>query len=238
MKRIIKALITHISLVPKGANGKDFLIVKNQEREDSLIKSVPILKTDDDKRLVTGVVYAPDTVDSQGDFMEAEAIEESAHEFMKNYRNIDIKHSFNENHNIQVVESYIAKSDFKINNELIKKGTWLMTIWVNDDEVWESVKRGEFKGFSMGGTGIREEVKKENEMTEEQIRELVKNEIGEAVKELKALFVNANQEEQEEEKEITKIENNVYYRPISNQLESQESIQKSNTKNIWANLNL
>ena len=158
LKKITKANITHVSFVPKGANGQDFLIVKEDGVTPDLQVESPIIKMDDDKRLVTGVVYAPGVVDTQGEFMEAEAIEEAAHEFLAKHRNTDVRHSFVTNEGVEIVESAVAKADYELDGVPIKKGTWTITTKVKDDKLWEGIKKGEYNGFSMGGSGIREEV--------------------------------------------------------------------------------
>ncbi len=163
-KKITKANITHISLVPKGANGIDFLIVKGEDAP-TVAADVPILKVDKEKRIVTGVVYEPNVPDSQGDFMEADTIEKTAYAFMENHQNIDIKHDFKTNDQLKVIESYIAKSEETIGNKKVQPGTWIMSVKVNDDAIWEGVKKGDFNGFSMGGTGVKEEVQIEETPT-------------------------------------------------------------------------
>lgn len=157
LKKITKANITHVSLVPKGANGIDFLIVKGEDTP-TVTADIPILKVDEEQRVVTGVVYEPNVPDSQGDFMEADVIEKTAYAFMENHQNIDIKHNFKTNNQIKVIESYIAKNEETIGNKKVQPGTWVMSVKVNDDTVWEGVKKGDFNGFSMGGTGVKEEV--------------------------------------------------------------------------------
>ena len=164
LKRITKANITHVSLVPKGANGIDFLIVKGEDAP-TVAADVPILKVDKEKRIVTGVVYEPNVPDSQGDFMEADTIEKTAYAFMENHQNIDIKHDFKTNDQLKVIESYIAKSEETIGNKKVQPGTWIMSVKVNDDAIWEGVKKGDFNGFSMGGTGVKEEVQIEETPT-------------------------------------------------------------------------
>lgn len=176
LKKIIKANITHVSLVPKGANGIDFLITKGEDTPQVAF-DVPILKVNEEKKIVTGVVYEPDVVDSQGDFMDAETIEKTAYDYMENQQNIDIKHDFKTNKNLKVVESYITKSDTTIGDKKVKAGTWVMSVKINDDSVWSQVKKGEINGFSMGGTGVKEEVqetvKKEEQGVLEKIKELL-----------------------------------------------------------------
>lgn len=157
LKKIVKASITHVSLVPKGANGVDFLIVKGEEAP-VVTTQMPILKINEDKHIITGVVYEPNIPDSQGDFMDAETIEKTAYDFMENHQNIDIKHDFKANENIKVVENYITKSEETIGDKKVQPGTWVMSVKVNDDTIWEGVKKGDFNGFSMGGSGIKEEV--------------------------------------------------------------------------------
>jgi hypothetical protein len=36
----------------------------------------------------------------------------------------------------------------------VRKGTWLMTWRIKDDELWEGVKAGEFTGFSIGAKAV------------------------------------------------------------------------------------
>jgi hypothetical protein len=72
---------------------------------------------------------------------------------MKNSGKPDIQHCFEKADNVEIVESYVAKSDMEIEGQQIKKGTWLMTMEVADDDVWGKIEKGEITGFSMGGTG-------------------------------------------------------------------------------------
>lgn len=116
---------------------------------------LPINKVDSDKRLVTGVVLEPDTVDSQGDIVSAEVIEEAAHNFLSRYNQqtqLGIMHSVFGKLGIELVESYIAPVDFALNGVDVKKGTWIITTKILDDALWEKVKKGEITGYSVGGT--------------------------------------------------------------------------------------
>lgn len=73
--------------------------------------------------------------------------------YAKNGNQVDLQHSFEPLEDAAVVESYVAKCDMEINGQSIKKGTWLMTVEVNDPDVFEAIKKGEITGFSMGGVG-------------------------------------------------------------------------------------
>jgi len=114
-----------------------------------------ILKADE-KQIVTGVVLEPDTVDSQGDVISAQSIEDAAYRFMLKSRVIGYRHS--KKAKAEVVESYTAPQDLEINGHKVKKGSWIMSVHISDDNLWRQVKEGVITGFSVGGFGIREEV--------------------------------------------------------------------------------
>ena len=154
---IVNAKISFVSLVDKAANKKSFSIIKSADNiKPTFQRQVPILKTDEAKRLVTGVVYEPDVLDAHEEFMTEDSIEKSAHLFLKEFRNVDKQHDFTSGYG-EVVESWVAKSEMKLGEEDIKKGTWLMSVHVTDDDTWEGIQKGEITGFSMGGVGERVE---------------------------------------------------------------------------------
>lgn len=156
-RSISDAQIQFVSLVDKAANKKSFLIAKAEDGKASFSAYGKIVKTDTDSHYVTGIVYEPMTEDSQGDYMTEEEIRKAAHWFAKNGDGIDIQHNFEKFEKAEVVENWIAKADFEIGKEKIKKGTWLMTVEITDPDVWAAVEKGEITGFSMGGTGIYSE---------------------------------------------------------------------------------
>jgi len=57
-----------------------------------------------------------------------------------------------------VVESYIAPQDFTINDQTVKKGSWVMSVKVHCPDLWEQIKAGEVTGFSIGAVGIRQSI--------------------------------------------------------------------------------
>lgn len=156
-RSISDAQIQFVSLVDKAANKKSFLIAKSEDGKASFSAYGKIVKTDTDSHYVTGIVYEPMTEDSQGDYMTEEEIRKAAHWFAKNGDGIDIQHNFEKFEKAEVVENWIAKADFEIGKEKVKKGTWLMTVEITDPDVWAAVEKGEITGFSMGGTGIYSE---------------------------------------------------------------------------------
>ena len=117
----------------------------------------PILKSDDEARIVYGVVLEPDTVDLQGDVLTLDTIENAAHKYLITHRTVGDSHS--RAAGAEVVESYLAPADLELGGQIISRGTWIMGVHVTDDNLWEAVKSGDYTGFSIGGMGERKELK-------------------------------------------------------------------------------
>lgn len=147
---MINAKITHVSYVDKAANQKQFFFMKSEKENDFEKQIKVIVKADDAQRLVYGIVYEPNVADAHGDYMTPEEIEKAAHGFLKDAREIDKQHDFQGGVG-EVVESYIAPSDFEMGDELIKKGSWVLVTKASD-EIWEQIQKGEITGYSMAGT--------------------------------------------------------------------------------------
>ncbi|MGK8833738.1 XkdF-like putative serine protease domain-containing protein [Bacillus paranthracis] len=163
--------VSFVSIVDKAANKKKFFLTKS-EQEPTFEKEVKIIKgEDEEQKLVYGIVYSPgsaddpETHDAHGDFMTAEEIEKSAHNFIAKYRNIDTQHDFNAGAG-EVVESYVAPVDMEINGETITKGTWVLVTKATD-EIWEDIKDGKMTGYSLAGVAETEVIEEEVTKTEE-----------------------------------------------------------------------
>ncbi|WP_309087186.1 XkdF-like putative serine protease domain-containing protein [Domibacillus sp.] len=152
-RQLVNAEITHVSYVDKAANQKQFFFTKSANQTVPTFQKeikVFINKEEAAQQLVYGLVYEPGVEDAHGDFMTAEEIEKAAHGFMKDARNIDKQHDFNAGVG-EVVESYIAPTDFTIGEETITKGSWVMVTKASD-EIWEEIQKGSITGYSMAGT--------------------------------------------------------------------------------------
>lgn len=150
---ITDAKISFVSLVNKAANKKQFLITKAENGQADFSTYGKIVKTDKESHYVTGIVYEPMSEDAHGNYMTADEIQKAAYWYAKNGNKVDLQHTFVKCEGANVVESWIEKSDCKIGDSEIKKGTWLMTMEITDEAVWDSIEKGEITGFSMGGVG-------------------------------------------------------------------------------------
>lgn len=150
---ITDAKIQFVSLVDKAANKRQFLLKKEAGGRATFTTYGRIVKADAENHYVTGIVYEPMAEDSHGNFMTEDEITKAAYYFAKNGNKVDLQHSFEPLDGAAVVESWISKADFEIDGEAIQKGTWLMTVEVADESVWDGIEKGEITGFSMGGLG-------------------------------------------------------------------------------------
>jgi hypothetical protein len=119
-----------------------------------------LLKVDKAKRIVYGLFLVPEKADHDGDVISEEDIEKVAHGFIADYRTIDEMHK--DVISADIVESAIAWEDgLKYYGKELTKGTWFGAIKVHDKEVWEKVRNGTYKGFSVRISGVREPIKED-----------------------------------------------------------------------------
>lgn len=149
--------ISFVSLVDKAANKRQFLVTKADDGSASFTSIGRIVKADADAHEVTGIVYEPMTEDTDGNYMTEEEIFKAAHYFMKNAGGVDLQHSFEPLEGAYVAESHVARCEEEIGGQKIAKGTWVMTMDIEDPEIFEKIEKGELTGFSMGGTGMYSE---------------------------------------------------------------------------------
>lgn len=122
-------------------------------------RTLSIQKADKKKQVVYCVVLSPEELDTQDDWMTPEDIEDAAHIFMRNSRAIGSEHS--KVIDAEPVESYIAPQDMNWEEgpygpQVVKKGSWVIGIKVNDPKEWKKVEDGEYQGVSVGGFGLRD----------------------------------------------------------------------------------
>ena len=162
-RRLLKIHVDFISLVGKGANQKIILWKSAQnvgygQSGISLNKRFAIVKVDDDQQLVTGIVYAPEEVDTEGDTASAEVIKAAAYAFMEETQTDQVDKSHNEKADEGfVAESWIVRKGDPTFDEV---GAWAVVIKVTDDKTWQEIKRGEITGLSMGGRALAQDIDK------------------------------------------------------------------------------
>jgi hypothetical protein len=114
-----------------------------------------IVKVDPDQRLVFGWFSVIEengqpVVDSQGDVIDEVELEKAAYDFVLNAR---VASEMHKNIGIgDLVESMMfTKEKQKVLGIDLGKVGWWGAFKVSDDAVWESIKKGEYPAFSIGG---------------------------------------------------------------------------------------
>lgn len=143
---------------------------KNEGESCDFELYAPIFKSDDeeDERIFFALVLEPfskdaEIGDGEGDIYTAKDIEFAAHYWMENFGSIGLMHETLIDDKVSVLETYLAPVSFTVKRyngkeKKVKKGTWLMKLRINDDDLWQQVKDGELTGLSMGGIAAYEEL--------------------------------------------------------------------------------
>ena len=118
---------------------------------------------DNERRLATFVVLEPQDIsnvtDLHLDYYDEDTILDACIQFNKslNNRKGSLYHMV-ETQGYSFVESYVLPADIELDGRVIKKGTWLQTIYAEADWIWEGIKNGTFNGLSVECTGIVEDI--------------------------------------------------------------------------------
>lgn len=125
---------------------------------ERIIKTIPVMKSlEVELRQVTYVAMMPDFTDGQGDYTSAEEVRKAKESFNASEMRSNLFH-MQMTDTFTVIESYLAPCDMQFETVTIQKGTWLVTLQVNDDSVWEAIKNEEITGVSIGALAIAEEI--------------------------------------------------------------------------------
>jgi hypothetical protein len=108
-----------------------------------------------EQRIFTSVVLRPEVFDSHDHIYSADVVMNACYDFNEHCLNSSVLEHFIEMNksDVAVVESFISYSDYEIDGKEVKKGDWVMSVRVHNDQVWELCKSGTFKAFSVGCQG-------------------------------------------------------------------------------------
>ena len=111
-----------------------------------------IVNKDTKRQIITGIVLEPNTEDLQGEKEAPEVIEDAFLRWSEYFDAISIGHTDPAGETVRIVEKWIARSDFAIGKQSVKKGSWLLSLRIKDPVLWAQIEAGEITGFSIGGT--------------------------------------------------------------------------------------
>jgi hypothetical protein len=159
-----------ISLVESPAIESDFIALSKEEEEKQ-----QVFLESNEKHLVIGPALIPekDIYRNNGkqEFyinFSKESIEKMSQDFMKEYRQYEIKTDHDKvADEVCVVESWLVSDSYRDKSSVlgmtVPEGTWMVSLKVNNIETWDRIKAGELKGFSVESMIALEEFEKQND---------------------------------------------------------------------------
>lgn len=142
--------------------------------------NVTLSKIDLDKRIITGPALIPDkdiyrydelTNEEYNIYFSEETVRKVAELYIKDPK-VNLEHEDFVN-GVEILESWFVedpendKANYLGYN--VAKGTWMTSFRVNNDDVWNDVKSGKYRGFSIEGFFIEQFVKQSSDIDKELI---------------------------------------------------------------------
>ena len=183
--------IEAISVVENPAIESDFVALKQQEFK--------LAEVDKEKRILMGAALIPNKPIYRTNgkqeyyiyFSQATVRKASELFFINgNQSNSTLEHQL-ELKGLTAVESWIVESEqdkSRMYDLNVPMGTWMVSMKVNNDDVWKKVKAGEVKGFSIEGY-FADKLERPNEPVKQSVDES-EQKAQEVIDELKELFSN------------------------------------------------
>ena len=148
--------INAVSVVRDPAIEENFVALNKHE--------VELKQVDTEKRILMGAALIPNKQIYRRNkdkeyyiFFSEETVRKASELFLmrSNQNNATYEHERKMLDGMSVVESWIIEDEktdkSRLYNFNLPKGTWMISMKVNNDEVWQSVKDGDVKGFSIEG---------------------------------------------------------------------------------------
>lgn len=150
--------VDKISIVRSPAIAQDFIYMNDEQIEE--YKQIIL---EEEKRIISGPALIPNLSiirkdENTGEPYYIEYSSEQIESIVQKFFKLKDQFSINKNHktdlsNIWIYESWIVGDNDKSKNLGfdVPKGTWMVTLKVEDDEIWNGIKSGKYRGFSIEG---------------------------------------------------------------------------------------
>jgi len=152
----LEAGINAVSVVESPAIEENFIALKKHE--------VELKEVDAEKRILMGAALVPNKQIYRRNkdkefyiYFSEDTVRKASELFLmrSNQNNATYEHERKMLDGMSVVESWIIEDEktdkSRLYNFNLPKGTWMISMKVNNDDVWKKVKDGEVKGFSIEG---------------------------------------------------------------------------------------
>lgn len=161
--------LNNVALVTEPAIDELFVALSKEE--------VQLKVANEEKRIVCGPALIPNKnilrFNATGEpyyiYFSEDTVRHISEEFLKDGKT----HAFNLQHQDDTEDLYVTESWIVENPELDKsamlgmkvpKGTWMLSAKVANDDIWERVKSGELRGFSIDGLFTTEKQNEDEEL--------------------------------------------------------------------------
>lgn len=148
--------------------GETYMASESHEEDDFEVTAEIAKTSDDELRVVWGwasvaTVGGRPVIDHEGDIIPVAELQKAAHEFMAKSRIGGVDHSYEGDDPVQigeVVDSVVLTRDVQkaLGVDLGREGWWV-GVKIHDDAIWQGIKDGQYAAFSIGGSGVRQEVR-------------------------------------------------------------------------------
>jgi hypothetical protein len=152
----LEAGINAVSVVESPAIEENFIALKKHE--------VELKEVDAEKRILMGAALIPNKQIYRKNkdkefyiYFSEDTVRKASELFLmrSNQNNATLEHERKMLDGMSVVESWIIEDEKQDKSAKygfnLPKGTWMISMKVNNDDVWQKVKDGEVKGFSIEG---------------------------------------------------------------------------------------
>ena len=171
-----------ISLVDKPAIEENFIKLS--------FEKIQLKVVDEERRIVVGFALVPEKkilrrADDGTEYdikFSKETVQLTAELFMKNQKGNEFTLEHEDNTDgVNIIESWIVEDEKHDKSNIYKldaiKGSWVVKMKVYNEEVWQSIKEGKFKGFSIEGKfdGIEQLNAESQEDIVNEIKKLLNN---------------------------------------------------------------
>ena len=135
----------------------------------------PIVKVNQDEHVVKMIILEAEVADNQTHVVSEEEIRNAMYHWMENYRKLEVMHRDKAGNLFQleegilspedeawrqdwegtfsILECFQAPTDYFEDDQLVRKGSWILTLRVNYENIWQKIKNKELTGASIGGHG-------------------------------------------------------------------------------------
>lgn len=113
---------------------------------------VPVVKALEPVLKQVTYVAMQEGTDLHFDYVSEEEVRLAKESFNRQLRKVRMSNLYHlvQTDSFDIIESYLAPCDMILRGHLVRKGTWLVTLSIEDDKLWDMIVNDEITGVSIG----------------------------------------------------------------------------------------